>query len=306
MTCHGDHEQLCHSPWIRTRDLSTPGDSGSPTLINGQIAGIVSGGASPSFTDIDDAVNSSFGEIAFDTRVSFYADWIDSVVGSSLTVNLPPGTPLDGTAGTGTISIPDDTEPDPGNITNPANDLLFAASSGNVISAGNGQDTIVGNNDFNIIYGNQDEDLLFGNGGTDVLYGGQDLDVLYGGTELDFIYGNKGDDILYGNQGLDILYGGQGNDVLYGGQGSDGLQGGVGDDRLIGNAGGDVFVIRAGGGTDVIVDYNGFEGDGITGGVFSLGSQAFVLSDGNGVALVEGDQTLILLGVTLTDPVIFF
>lgn len=61
------------------------GDSGGPMLINGQIAGITSLGFGdnwiPALEGIDliPDTNSSFGEIAVDTRVSYYADWIDKV-----------------------------------------------------------------------------------------------------------------------------------------------------------------------------------------------------------------------------------
>jgi len=61
------------------------GDSGGPMLINGQIAGITSLGFGdnwiPALEGIDliPGTNSSFGEIAIDTRVSYYADWIDKV-----------------------------------------------------------------------------------------------------------------------------------------------------------------------------------------------------------------------------------
>ena len=63
------------------------GDSGGPMFINGQIAAIVTGGGRtvpglPNFvqTDNDAALNFSFGEYGFDTRVSVYADWIDDVI----------------------------------------------------------------------------------------------------------------------------------------------------------------------------------------------------------------------------------
>ena len=61
---------------------STQGDSGGPTFINGQIAGIVSGGSTVS-TDINSVTDSSYGEISYDTRVSYYASFIDSIVGTS-------------------------------------------------------------------------------------------------------------------------------------------------------------------------------------------------------------------------------
>ncbi len=62
------------------------GDSGGPSFIDGKIAGISSWGFSDrgffktnigDIDSIDD--NGSFGEISGDTRVSFYASWIDRV-----------------------------------------------------------------------------------------------------------------------------------------------------------------------------------------------------------------------------------
>lgn len=75
---------------------TTSGDSGGPSFINGQVAGVVSYGFSPfdfadsPVTDIDEETNSTFGEFSSDTRVSFFADWIDSVAGTS-----PPTAVLD-------------------------------------------------------------------------------------------------------------------------------------------------------------------------------------------------------------------
>ncbi|MBN1911068.1 MAG: trypsin-like serine protease [Pirellulales bacterium] len=66
---------------------AAPGDSGGPSFINGLIAGVTAGGYSVDTggnTDIDNTpLNSSFGEIGIDIRVSAYADWIDAVVVSS-------------------------------------------------------------------------------------------------------------------------------------------------------------------------------------------------------------------------------
>jgi hypothetical protein len=64
--------------------MTAPGDSGGPHFINGLIAGITAGILRPVVSDYDGALNSSFGEIAIDTRVSFYASWIDEVVGRGL------------------------------------------------------------------------------------------------------------------------------------------------------------------------------------------------------------------------------
>jgi len=67
-----------------------PGDSGSPTFINGQIAGLTSFRETIfavdedniiESSDVDFQLNSSFGEFTYDTRVSVYADWIDQEIG---------------------------------------------------------------------------------------------------------------------------------------------------------------------------------------------------------------------------------
>ena len=96
---------------------STSGDSGGPNFINGQIAGVVSGGTTTSdagTTDIDGGIlNSSFGEISFDTRVSFYQNWIDNIVGDIFNDGMNPGDPILGGPGDPTDPT-DPTDPDPG------------------------------------------------------------------------------------------------------------------------------------------------------------------------------------------------
>ena len=71
---------------------SAGGDSGGPNFvtIDGQlqIAGLVSGGNSEGDAyDILPGINSSFGEVSHDTRVSYFADWIDSITNSTQTEN---------------------------------------------------------------------------------------------------------------------------------------------------------------------------------------------------------------------------
>ncbi len=65
----------------QSEGLISSGDSGGPAFIAGQVAGIASytaslscGCASP---DIDNASNSSFGELASWQRLSYYQQWID-------------------------------------------------------------------------------------------------------------------------------------------------------------------------------------------------------------------------------------
>lgn len=74
--------------------IAAPGDSGGPKLINGEIAGISSFSLSLRFhngtsSDLDNLFNRSFGEFGFDTRVSHYADWIDSITMPSQSVPEP-------------------------------------------------------------------------------------------------------------------------------------------------------------------------------------------------------------------------
>lgn len=91
-----------HFPALADKGLGTnesatgSGDSGGPSFINGKIAGVSSWGYSDRgfFTTnigdidaIDD--NGSFGEISGDTRVSFYASWIDEITqGGRRRINL--------------------------------------------------------------------------------------------------------------------------------------------------------------------------------------------------------------------------
>lgn len=72
--------------------IAAPGDSGGPTFIGNMIAGVTSFGFTYSFSngsspDIDgsgQSPNSSFGEIAGDTRVSSHAGFIDGFLGGQI------------------------------------------------------------------------------------------------------------------------------------------------------------------------------------------------------------------------------
>lgn len=59
---------------------SAPGDSGGPAFLDGKIAGVTSWGLVNNATDSSPGINSSFGEFAFDARVSTYASWIDAII----------------------------------------------------------------------------------------------------------------------------------------------------------------------------------------------------------------------------------
>lgn len=58
---------------------AAPGDSGGPNFINGQVAGITSFGTrTGSPPDVDSQINSTFGELSGDARVSEYSNFIQS------------------------------------------------------------------------------------------------------------------------------------------------------------------------------------------------------------------------------------
>ena len=59
--------------------MSRPGLSGAPTFINNQIAGIGSYIFRSDLSDVNNVIDSSFGEMGSDMRVSAEADWIDFV-----------------------------------------------------------------------------------------------------------------------------------------------------------------------------------------------------------------------------------
>jgi hypothetical protein len=59
--------------------ISQPGLSGAPTFIKNQIAGIGSYIFRSDATDVNSVVDSSFGEMGSDMRISAEADWIDYV-----------------------------------------------------------------------------------------------------------------------------------------------------------------------------------------------------------------------------------
>ncbi len=94
--------------------MSAPGDSGGPTFIGDLVAGITSyglrlslrtGPPSARTSDVDNQLNSSFGEFAIDTRVSFFTNWIDN---NMTAVPPPPPTLIDGDLdGDGFVGITD-------------------------------------------------------------------------------------------------------------------------------------------------------------------------------------------------------
>jgi hypothetical protein len=87
-----------------------PGDSGGPGFIDGQIAGVHSfgfthgcGGFTGNVPDTNCFLDSSYGEMSGDTRVSNYAPWVDAIVASGSTTPVPEPLPVS-TSGAGTVA----------------------------------------------------------------------------------------------------------------------------------------------------------------------------------------------------------
>ena len=84
-----------HKGYRKLEVGSAPGDSGGPAFIDGKIAGVHSFGFThycsgvTNGTDFTCGLDSSFGEMSGDTRVSFHADFIDLVLGGAF-----PSTPI--------------------------------------------------------------------------------------------------------------------------------------------------------------------------------------------------------------------
>lgn len=142
---------------------SSHGDSGGPSLIDGQIAGIVSSGWSPSVAGVDvtDENDTSFGEFFTDTRVSAYAGFIGRTIANSLAGD-------DVLEGTNRDDILNG---------NQGSDRLLGFAGNDTLLGGRGEDTLdaAGGND--TLNGNLSSDSLIGGDGDDWLFGGQQADL---------------------------------------------------------------------------------------------------------------------------------
>ena len=87
-----------------------------------------------------------------------------------------------------------------------------------------------------------------------IVYAGDGDDTIYGSKNADKIYGEEGGDYILARAGDDVIYGGVGNDTIYGEEGNDILEGGVGNDALYGGVGNDTYVFSKGDGKDTIYD----------------------------------------------------
>lgn len=85
-----------------------PGDSGGPGFIDGKIAGVHSfgftyscGGLTGNVPDVTCGLDSSYGEMSGDTRISNYAAWVDDAVANGVSTPIPEPLPsLGGGEGT--------------------------------------------------------------------------------------------------------------------------------------------------------------------------------------------------------------
>lgn len=92
MSQHDALGLLAHQPHLglgSREGMITPGDSGGPAFVNGQIAGIASYTARLEHTalgpDIDHLLNGSFGELGFWQNTAAYQQWIDQEVRAAYT-----------------------------------------------------------------------------------------------------------------------------------------------------------------------------------------------------------------------------
>ncbi|WP_162551116.1 calcium-binding protein [Paenibacillus tepidiphilus] len=151
-------------------------------------------------------------------------------------------------------------------------------------------DSFSGSNAAEVFWGMAGDDTISGNGGADILFGDGGNDTLYGGELGDKLVGGTGDDRLYGGSGSDVLDGGAGNDTLYGGDSSDtSYQRGNGDD---------IYMFGRGSGQDIIIDYDGTEGnaDRIKLGEHVLPGEVSLRRSGNNLELAisgSGDKLVV-------------
>jgi len=243
--------------------MSAGGDSGGPTFDGQEITAITSYGFRLSFedsstSDVNSMLDSSFGEFGGDTRVSLYANWIDSKIDLRIFCN---GFTIKQLITSGVYNVIDNRGGPSQILSGTAGpDLMLAGSNGDEMIGKAGDDCIIGGSGNDILKGRSGNDTIIGGGGHDTILGGVGIDELFGGngndilrgaSGVDTIRGSAGDDKVVGGSGNDNLFGGSGVDVLKGGDDDDTLKGGSGDDTLRGNNGNDT--LKGAGGNDVCI-----------------------------------------------------
>ena len=192
-----------------------------------------------------------------------YADY-DRDAFSAYTVNSPPGT-VDGTAGADTIDIDlGYTDGDGDSIDN----------SGNIIHAGDGNDSVESGSGDDWIGGGAGDDTIDTEFGENTIEGGTGNDSIDAGNGGDLIYGGTGNDTIDAQQANDTVFGGDGNDSILGRSGRDSIEGGAGSDTIIGGSDSDTIL---GGDGDDSLDAQ-WESDTISGGA---GSDTIIAGSGD-------------------------
>lgn len=89
-----------------------PGDSGGPGFVDGKIAGVHSfgftyncGGLTGNAPDVTCGLDSSYGEMAGDARVSANAAWIDAQVANGVSTPIPEPIPSVASGGVGSVDL---------------------------------------------------------------------------------------------------------------------------------------------------------------------------------------------------------
>jgi hypothetical protein len=89
-----------------------PGDSGGPGFVDGKIAGVHSfgftyncGGVTGNAPDVTCGLDSSYGEMAGDARVSINAAWIDAQLANGVTTPIPEPFPVAAASGSTSDSV---------------------------------------------------------------------------------------------------------------------------------------------------------------------------------------------------------
>jgi Ca2+-binding RTX toxin-like protein len=178
------------------------------------------------------------------------------------------------------------------------NSTRYAAGDGDDLAmADGGHDSVHGNTGNDTLYGGAGDDTVHGGQGSDKLVGDDGADVLSGDKGDDLAHGGRGDDVIDGGEGSDALAGGQGHDVLRGGDGSDVLTGDRGNDTLSGGSGADVFHTWGEAGLDLVVDFDGAEGDRVN--VLAGAEYSLAQMGGDVVITVSGGGQMVLQGVQL-------
>lgn len=177
----------------------------------------------------------------------------------------------------------------------PGADTISGGGGENLLRGGAGDDSLQGGWGFDDLHGNTGNDTIYGGGGDDWVVGGQDNDLLFGEDGADVVLGNLGADTVNGGAGDDVVRGGQGDDSISGGAGNDWLSGDRGSDTISGGAGADTFHLFEGSNTDLVLDFNYWEGDRV-----DVQGHYWLSQTDQGVAIDVADGRMLLQGVQLS------